>query len=204
MTEQKSEMDEKSIIELQADIELFKRRERAYIVQIHQKDKIISQLTNFKKYLSANLDEISEYTSEKTNKNLYLNPIMLEHFKLLRNSLNEIEDSNLRREEEMFYLQPNINSQKKYTKITARYMKDNAELFQYINGNYIENMRHDNDLEKYQIEQLMMKLKDQQTLSNDFQQQLDQACETKEFLKRKIKAKRIEEENEKNNKKPKN
>lgn len=204
MTEQKAEISEKSIIKLQAEIEVYKRKERVYMVELAKKEKTIKELNNLKKYLTSNLEEISEYESDKINKNLYVNPIMLEHFNLLQNSLNEIEDANLRRDEEMIYLEPQSNQSKKFYKLLGRLVKDNGEIFQYINGNYIENMKQDNDCEKGQIDQLLFELKDRQNIFYDLQQQIDQACETKEFLKRKIKAKKIIEESEKNNKKPKN
>lgn len=51
----------------------------------------------------------------------------------------------------------------------------------------LENMRQENSLEKKQIEQLMMKLKEKDNIQNDLEKELCEASETLSFLTIKLK-----------------
>ena len=48
MSEEDTDLNQKSIIELQNEINNFKKKERAYLVELQIKDEIIQKLTNFK------------------------------------------------------------------------------------------------------------------------------------------------------------
>lgn len=51
----------------------------------------------------------------------------------------------------------------------------------------LENMRQENSLEKKQIEQLMMKLKEKDNIQNDLEKEISEASETLSFLTIKLK-----------------
>jgi len=51
----------------------------------------------------------------------------------------------------------------------------------------LENMRQENSLEKKQIEQLMMKLKEKDNIQNDLEREISEASETLSFLTIKLK-----------------
>ena len=51
----------------------------------------------------------------------------------------------------------------------------------------LENMRQENSLEKKQIQQLMMKLKEKDNIQIDLEKEICEACETQSFLYIKLK-----------------
>jgi len=51
----------------------------------------------------------------------------------------------------------------------------------------LENMRQENSLEKKQIEQLMLKLKEKDNIQNDLEKEISEASETLSFLSIKLK-----------------
>lgn len=53
----------------------------------------------------------------------------------------------------------------------------------------LENMRQENSLEKKQIEQLMMKLKEKDSIQNDLEKEISEASETLSFISIKLKVK---------------
>lgn len=182
------ESESNSIIELQNKILEFQRRERAYIVEIYLKNQEISNLTSFKESLEKQIASIGDYKNKKYN-NHYADPTTLHSFKNIKNIIKEKDALLLSREEELNYF-PTPSSQAVIRKMALRakeLQKENLDLYNYIQGNTIENMRQENALEKSQIEQLMLKLKDNEAVYNDFINQIDEANETISFLKRKKK-----------------
>lgn len=189
MTEEDSELNQKSIIELQKEINEYKKQERAYIVLLHLKDKKIQTLTSYKKTLLNRINKMTDNNSSSI-KNEYNHPKILKTFHTLKNILKEKEGLLLSREEELSSLQtPNIRRNLTIAGNKLKSIQDiNLELYDYVRGNSIENMRYENSLEQSRIEQLMLKLKDSEALYSDYQNQIDEACETFSLLKRKIKA----------------
>ena len=120
---------------------------------------------------------------------MYSNQKLLNEFKNLKNILKEKEGLLLSKEEEFSSLQTQ-NIRKNLT-IAGNKLKSiqdiNLELYDYVRGNSIENMRYENSLEMSRIEQLMLKIKDSESLQNDYENQIDEACDTLSFLKRKTK-----------------
>ena len=170
MSEEDTDLNQKSIIELQNEINNFKKKERAYLVELQIKDEIIQKLTNFKNGL---IDQINEslINNSKSKNTDYLDQRMLNEFKNLKNILKEKETMLLSREEELNSLQTN---QPNFTKFI-------------IKSNFLENLRSENTNEQSQINQLMIKLKESDENINDYENQIDEANETISLLKRKIK-----------------
>ena len=190
MSEEDTDLNQKSIIELQNEINNFKKKERAYLVELQIKDEIIQKLTNFKNGL---IDQINEslINNSKSKNTDYLDQRMLNEFKNLKNILKEKETMLLSREEELNSLQTNQPNFTKFIIKSKNLQNENYEFVNYIQGNFLENLRSENTNEQSQINQLMIKLKESDENINDYENQIDEANETISFLRRKI---RINEE----------
>ena len=186
MSEEDTDLNQKSIIELQNEINNFKKKERAYLVELQIKDEIIKKLTNFKNGL---IDQINEslINNSKSKNTDYLDQRMLNEFKNLKNILKEKETMLLSREEELNSLQTNQPNFTKFIIKSKNLQNENYEFVNYIQGNFLENLRSENTNEQSQINQLMIKLKESDENINDYENQIDEANETISLLKRKIK-----------------
>ena len=65
--------------------------------------------------------------------------------------------------------------------------KENIELYNYTQGGTIENLRVENGLEKSQIDQLMMKLKEKENIYEDLYYEIHEMTETVSVLTKKLK-----------------
>ena len=113
MTEEDSELNQKSIIELQNEINNYKKKERAYLVELQIKDEIINKLKSFKNGLIQQINE-SQINDSKSKNTDFSNPKMLNEFKNLKSILKEKETMLLSKEEELNSLQTNQSTFKKY------------------------------------------------------------------------------------------
>ncbi len=190
MSEEDTDLNQKSIIELQNEINNFKKKERAYLVELQIKDEIIQKLTTFKNGLINQINE-SLINNSKSKNTDYLDQRMLNEFKNLKNILKEKETMLLSREEELNSLQTNQPNFTKFIIKSKNLQNENYEFVNYIQGNFLENLRSENTNEQSQINQLMIKLKESDENINDYENQIDEANETISFLRRKI---RINEE----------
>ena len=181
------ELNQKSIIELQQEIIKFKNRERSYIFQLHTKEKIINQLTEFKQSLLNQINILSQASNKKNNYDDFLNPIMYKQYKEIKKILKEKENLLINKQEEVYLSQNNTNFA---TKIQNKYKKlyqENLNIFLNIQQNLLENMKNENNNEKNQINILMLKLKETDESIKDYENQIDESNEMIEFLKRKTK-----------------
>ena len=112
---------------------------------------------------------------------------MLNEFKNLKNILKEKETMLLSREEELNSLQTNQPNFTKFIIKSKNLQNENYEFVNYIQGNFLENLRSENTNEQSQINQLMIKLKESDENINDYENQIDEANETISLLKRKKK-----------------
>jgi len=65
--------------------------------------------------------------------------------------------------------------------------KENDELYSFTQGGTIENLKFENGLEKSQIDQLMLKLKEREIINNELENELFEVNETLSTLNRKYK-----------------
>ena len=65
--------------------------------------------------------------------------------------------------------------------------KENDELYSFTQGGTIENLKFENGLEKSQIDQLMLKLKEKEIINNELENELFEVNETLSTLNRKYK-----------------
>ena len=186
MSEEDTDLNQKSIIELQNEINNFKKKERAYLVELQIKDEIIEKLTSFKNGLINQINE-SLINNSKSKNTDYLDQRMLNEFKNLKNILKEKETMLLSREEELNSIQTNQPDFTKFIIKSKNLQNENLEFVNYIEGNILENLRNENTNEQSQINQLMIKLKESDENINDYENQIDEANETISLLKRKIK-----------------
>ena len=186
MSEEDTELNQKSIIELQNEINNFKKKERAYLVELQIKDEIIEKLTSFKNGLINQINE-SLINNSKSKNTDYLDQRMLNEFKNLKNILKEKETMLLSREEELNSIQTNQPDFTKFIIKSKNLQNENYEFVNYIQGNFLENLRSENTNEQSQINQLMIKLKESDENINDYENQIDEANETISLLKRKKK-----------------
>ena len=186
MSEEDTELNQKSIIELQNEINNFKKKERSYLVELQIKDEIIEKLTSFKNGLINQINE-SLINNSKSKNTDYLDQRMLNEFKNLKNILKEKETMLLSREEELNSIQTNQPDFTKFIIKSKNLQNENLEFVNYIEGNILENLRNENTNEQSQINQLMIKLKESDENINDYENQIDEANETISLLKRKIK-----------------
>jgi septal ring factor EnvC (AmiA/AmiB activator) len=61
------------------------------------------------------------------------------------------------------------------------------ELYNYTQGGTLENLKHENSLEKNQIEQLMLKLREKDSIQEDLENEVNEISETLTTLNRKLK-----------------
>lgn len=61
------------------------------------------------------------------------------------------------------------------------------ELYNYTQGGTLENLKHENSLEKSQIEQLMLKLREKDSIQEDLENEINEISETVATLNRKLK-----------------
>ena len=186
MSEEDTELNQKSIIELQNEINNFKKKERSYLVELQIKDEIIEKLTSFKNGLINQINE-SLINNSKSKNTDYLDQRMLNEFKNLKNILKEKETMLLSREEELNSIQTNQPDFTKFIIKSKNLQNENLEFVNYIEGNILENLRNENTNEQSQINQLMIKLKESDENINDYENQIDEANETISLLQRKKK-----------------
>lgn len=189
--ENKAEIQSKTILELQNDIKEHQKKERAYIVKLHLKDK---EIRNFENYRN---DLLKKYNEKKLDHHydLYLNPLMLSEFKTLKKLLKEKDDLLLAKDEELNSLQTGTNNPmfKKLVNKCKDLHKENMDLYNYTQGGTLENLRHENGLEKDQIEELMMKLREKENIQNDLENEINELSEVASILTRRLKE--LEEKN---------
>ena len=184
----KAEIQNKTILELQSDIKEFQKKERVYIVKLHIKDKEIRQLEHYK-------NDLIKKQNMDYKPDIYINPIMLNEFKILKNLIKEKNDLLLAKDEELNSLQTNPNHPlfKKLVNKCKDLHKDNMELYNYTQGGTLENLRKENELEKDQIDQLMFKIKEKENINEELEVELEEISDTISVLNKKLKE--LEEKN---------
>jgi hypothetical protein len=180
--ENRAEIQSKTILELQNDIKEHQKKERAYIVNLHLKDKEIRNLENYKSDLIKLINSAGKLDD-------YSDPLMLSEFKTIKDIIAEKDSLILARDEEMNSLQLGTTAPlfKKLANKCKDLYRENMELYNYTQGGVLENLRHENGLEKDQIDQLMIKLKEKENIYKDLQNEIDEMGEVAFKLKRRLK-----------------
>ncbi len=97
----KMQTQSKTILEIQHDIKEYQKKERAYLVQLHLKDKEIRQLETLRN------DLLKKHNDNKIDN--YIDPVMLNEFKNYKNILKEKDELLQVKDEELNALKSNPN-----------------------------------------------------------------------------------------------
>lgn len=180
--ENRAEIQSKTILELQHDIKEFQKKERSYLVKLHLKDKEIRQLEIYKNDLIK-----KQYSTDEQN--IYLDQLMLSEFKHIKNIIRDKDQLLLAKDEELNSLQISQNNPlfKKLVNKCRDLHKENMELYNYTQGGTLENLRHENGLEKDQLEQLLLKLREKENTQYDLENELNELSEVVSILTKKLK-----------------
>ena len=119
---------------------------------------------------------------------MYLDPVMLHEFKILKNLIKEKDELIIAKDEELNSLQTNQNHPlfKKLVAKCRELHKENMDLYNYTQGGTLENLRHENSLERDQIEQLMLKLKEKENHYYSLDEEINEINETVSVLAKKL------------------
>ena len=175
----------KSIIELQKEINYFKNKERVYKLQLVEKQKKINELKELKSYYES----IKKYHKENPTNLFRKDQIFdVKTQKLLLALKKIIEDKNsilLSLEEELYSSSPQAT---KFVAAQLKFLqKENIEIYGCVQGNNIEFFKKENEIEKNQLNALLIKIGECQENINDLLKNLDEIDDTSSMLKRKNK-----------------
>jgi hypothetical protein len=99
------ENQNKTILELQNEIQEYQKRERAFLVHLHLKEKQIKVL---KKEIKEIVKKQSDFSLEGKN-DIYLDQLLINEFRQLKSLLKEKEEKLISKEEELASLQTTQN-----------------------------------------------------------------------------------------------
>ena len=179
------ESQNKNIRELQKDIVEFGNREKAFNLHLSLKDKQILSLKNgIKKMKKENSEKFFENKSE-----IILDPLLLSEFKILKNKIKEKEQLIKVKEDELLSLQTSTSNPlfKKIVVKCRELLKENSELNTYTHEGTLESLKYENGLEKSQIDQLMIKLKEKELINQEAEGELNELNEQMFLINKKIK-----------------
>ena len=179
------ESQNKNIKELQKEIEEYNNRDRAFNLHLNLKDKQIISLKNeIKKLQKENAEKHLENKPE-----LILDAFLLNEFKNLKQKIREKEDMIKQKEDELLPLQTAATNQqsKKLIAKCKDFVKENNELNKHWHEGTFESLKYENGLEKSQIDQLMIKLKEKEIINSEFENELNELNENLFLINRRIK-----------------
>lgn len=181
-----------SALELKAEIDKYKSRERTYKLLLEEKNEKIAELKEMKKYYESIYDNKDIKLSTPKD---FLNNKVEELNKILQTILNKKNSLILSCEQTLFSLKKNQQGkdlQTPYLKYLFEQFsslnEENKLLFEQIkNTAYINNFKNENDNEKSQINQLMMKIIENKDKIRGYEKDIEKGADTLSFLRRKTK-----------------
>ena len=186
----------KTIENLRDEIKEFEKREKAFKIHLKLKDNEIFKL---KKEIKSLLkkdseiifdEEISPETEDKDKKenenknNLYIDPLINSEFETIKKMIkekDEILQEKLHEFEQIQTNQTNPNFKRLIDKCRAL-VKENNELYNYIQVGILENLKYENGLTKSQIDQLKLKLKEKEIVKSELEYETNQENEKVNML----------------------
>jgi hypothetical protein len=190
----------KTIENLRDEIKEFEKREKAFKIHLKLKDNEIFKL---KKEIKSLLkkdseiifdEEISPETEDKDKKenenknNLYIDPLINSEFETIKKMIkekDEILQEKLHEFEQIQTNQTNRNFKRLIDKCRAL-VKENNELYNYIQVGILENLKYENGLTKSQIDQLKLKLKEKEIVKSELEYETNQENEEVNMLNSRI------------------
>ena len=177
---QHSSLKNQKTNELLEQLKNYEEREKAFKIHLKMKDIEIQKLEKEIKKLRGDINQSNneenknedlsslsneemkqEKENEKEDKNIYIDPYYNEYLNELINIIKyknkEYQDKNQKWEQQQ--VNEGNNTVKQAYEKCRFFLKENLELYNYIQAGILENLKFENGLEKNQIELLMIKLK---------------------------------------------
>ena len=185
--------------ELLEELKMYEEREKAFKIHLKMKDIEIQKLEKEIKKLRGDINQSNneenenedlsslsnneemkvekENENENEDKNIYIDPYYNEYLNelidIIKFKNKEYQDKNQKWEQ----MQPNDrnNTVKQAYKTCRALIKENLELYNYVQAGILENLKFENGLEKNQIELLMIKLKALEQYKNELEYESKEA-----------------------------
>ena len=158
---------------LQEQIKEFEKREKAFQAHLKYKEHQIKLL---KKEIDDLIKRDKEIILEKSSNELTVDPLLQDEFLLLKNIIKEKDETLAEKEQELESLQtmqPN-HSSKQFISKCRELVKEDYELNDYIQIGILENLKFENGLEKSQIDQLMLKIKEKEIINAETDEEVNE------------------------------
>ena len=190
----------KTIENLRDEIKEFEKREKAFKIHLKLKDneifKVKKEIKSLLKKDSEIIfdEEISPETEDKDKKenenknNLYIDPLINSEFETIKKMIkekDEILQEKLHEFEQIQTNQTNPNFKRLIDKCRAL-VKENNELYNYIQVGILENLKYENGLTKSQIDQIKLKLKEKEIVKSELEYETNQENEEVNMLNSRI------------------
>ena len=194
---QNSSIKSKTTNELLEELKMYEEREKAFKIHLKMKDIEIQKLEKEIKKLRGDINQSNneenenedlsslsnneemkqEKENENEDKNIYIDPYYNEYLNelidIIKFKNKEYQDKNQKWEQ----MQPNDGNTtvKQAYKRCRSLIKENLELYNYVQAGILENLKFENGLEKNQIELLMIKLKALEQYKNELEYESKEA-----------------------------
>lgn len=165
-----------TINSLQNEIKEYQKREKAFQAHLKFKD---NQIYSSEKEIEDLLKRHSETVFDLSNNEIFLDPLLHKEYLTLKDLIGEKDEILLDKEHYFELLQTNQINQafKKAIPKCREIVKENMELNNYLQSGILENLKFENGLEKSQIDQLMIKLKEKEIVNQEFEYELNELNE---------------------------
>ena len=194
---QNSSIKNQTTSELLEELKMYEEREKAFKIHLKMKDIEIQKLEKEIKKLRGDINQSNneenenedlsslsnneemkqEKENENEDKNIYIDPYYNEYLNelidIIKFKNKEYQDKNQKWEQ----MQPNDGNTtvKQAYKRCRSLIKENLELYNYVQAGILENLKFENGLEKNQIELLMIKLKALEQYKNELEYESKEA-----------------------------
>ena len=155
----------KTIQNLQNEIKQYEKRKKAFQIHLKMKDNQIKLLNKEIEDLLKRNNEliyeddtinIDEDKKEENKKEIYVDPLMYNELVKMKNIIKDKKETLAEIEQNFETLQTTQSNQefKQIVNKCREVVKENAQLYDYIQTGVLENLKFENGLEKSQIDQL--------------------------------------------------
>ena len=170
----------KTIQNLQNEIKQYEKRKKAFQIHLKMKDNQIKLLNKEIEDLLKRNNEliyeddtinIDEDKKEENKKEIYVDPLMYNELVKMKNIIKDKKETLAEIEQNFETLQTTQSNQefKQIVNKCREVVKENAQLYDYIQTGVLENLKFENGLEKSQIDQLMLKIKEKELINSEIE-----------------------------------
>ena len=170
----------KTIQNLQNEIKQYEKRKKAFQIHLKMKDNQIKLLNKEIEDLLKRNNEliyeddtinIDEDKKKKKKKEIYVDPLMYNELVKMKNIIKDKKETLAEIEQNFETLQTTQSNQefKQIVNKCREVVKENAQLYDYIQTGVLENLKFENGLEKSQIDQLMLKIKEKELINSEIE-----------------------------------